>query len=152
MTPIGAPFPSDQWFSDLVLRATTDPATLGRLGIAEFCLGIEILDEEGGGGLFGLVLDGYDVLAAGRVDEDEFAADAIISGPVAVWREMVESIEANGGADTAHTLNSLSLAGVPLAVRASDAMGHDKFFRYMGTLQAIFDAAGSAPTVVEATP
>jgi|BarGraNGADG00212_1021973.scaffolds.fasta_scaffold236292_2 hypothetical protein len=22
-------------------------------------------------------------------------------------------------------------------------MGHDKFFRYMGTLQAIFDAAGS---------
>jgi hypothetical protein len=55
---------------------------------------------------------------------------------------MVASIEMNGGADNANTLNTLSIMGDALILRAPDAMGHDKFFRYMGTLQAIFDAAG----------
>jgi hypothetical protein len=45
-------------------------------------------------------------------------------------------------------LNSLSIFGEPLVVRADDAMGHDKFFRFMGTLQAVFDAAGSPATVL----
>ncbi|MGO8870214.1 MAG: hypothetical protein ACLQPH_02230 [Acidimicrobiales bacterium] len=151
MTSIDAPFPSDEWFADLVRRATADPEALQRLGTAEFCLGIEVLDEDGGG-LFGMVLDGYDVFSAGRVDEEEFRPDVVISGPLAVWREMVDAIEVHGGADTAHTLNTLTLAGVPLAVRAADPMGHDKFFRYMGTLQAIFDAAGSPATAVGSVP
>jgi len=52
------------------------------------------------------------------------------------------AIVAGGGADGPSTLNSLTLAGVPLEVRSDDAVGQDKFFRFMGTIQAVFDAAG----------
>ena len=93
--------------------------------------------------MYGLVLDGYDIDSIGEVAEGDFAPEVVLSGPIEAWQEMVEAIEANGGADATHTLNSLSIASVPFTVRAADAMGHDKFFRYMGTLQAIFDAAGA---------
>jgi len=60
---------------------------------------------------------------------------------------MVEWIEANGPADRAHSLNGLSLAGIPFEARSSDPMASDKFYRYMGTLQEVFDAAASAAPV-----
>lgn len=142
-------FPSDQWFAELVDRALEDQAAIERLGIADFRFGMEIIGDDGRPQFFGIVLDGYDILSLGHVDEAGFAPDVVLSGPIAAWQEMVDSIEANGAADIAHTLNSLSIASVPFEVRAADAMGHDKFFRYMGTLQAVFDAAG-APTPVAA--
>jgi len=146
--PIDAPFPSDAWFSELVLRAVADQAAVKRLGIAELRFGIEIVDAGENTRLFGLVLDGYEVDSVGEVAEAEFAPEVVVSGSIDSWRQMVAAIEQHGGADTAHTLNSLSTFGEPLVVRADDAMGHDKFFRFMGTLQAVFDAAGSPATVL----
>ena len=67
----------------------------------------------------------------------------VLSGPLDAWTEMIGWIEANGPADSAHSLNGLSIAGVPFEVRSSDAMGSDKFYRYMGTVQAVFDAAAA---------
>jgi hypothetical protein len=118
-----------------------------RLGIAEFRFGMEILLPDGSRPLFGLVLDGYDITAEGPVTEAEFAPDVVCSGPLDAWVEMVEWIEANGPADSGHSLNGLSIAGVPFEVRSSDAMGSDKFYRFMGTLQAVFDAAGAVAPV-----
>jgi hypothetical protein len=37
---------------------------------------------------------------------------------------------------------------VPFEVRSEDAMGSDKFYRFMGTLQAVFDAAAESPVPV----
>ena len=79
---------------------------------------------------------------SGAVDEVPFGPDVVLSGPLEAWTEMIDWIESNGPADSAHSLNGLSIAGIPFAVRSSDAMGSDKFYRYMGTLQALFDAAG----------
>ncbi len=143
MGAIEAEFPSDEWFTELVRRATEDQAAIERSGIAELRFGVEILDDRRSPTLYGLVLDGYDIQAVGRVDEKVFAPDVVMTGPVEAWREMISSIEAHGCADTGHTLNGLTIAGVPFDIRAEDAMGHDKFFRYMGTLQALFDSAGS---------
>jgi len=98
--------------------------------------------------VFGLVLDGYDVVAVGRVDEATFGADIVLSGQLDGWTEMIGWIEANGPADSAHSLNGLSIAGVPFEVRASDAMGSDRFYRFMGTLQAVFDAAAETSAAV----
>ena len=58
---------------------------------------------------------------------------------------MIGWIEANGPADAGHSLNGLSIAGVPFEVRSADAMGSDKFYRYTGTLQAVVDAAADVP-------
>ena len=49
--------------------------------------------------------------------------------------------EEHGPADSAHSLNGQTIAGIPLAARSPDAMGSDKFYRFMGTVQALFDAA-----------
>ena len=145
MPVIGAVFPSARWFEELVARASADTATMERLGIADIRLGIEVVLPDGTRPLFGLVLDGYDVDAVGPVDESRFGPEVICSGPLDAWNEMIGWIEANGPADSAHSLNGLSIAGVPFEVRSSDAMGSDKFYRFMGTLQAVFDAAGEAP-------
>ena len=137
-------FPSDEWFSVLVDRATADPGTMESLGVADLRLGIEVTGADRPPALFGLVFDGYDLWSVGAVDEGEFGPEVVLSGTCSTWEEMVASIESHGRADGPHTLNSLSLAGVPLTVRAADAVGHDKFFRYMGTLQAVFDALGTS--------
>jgi hypothetical protein len=147
-SPTASEFPSDLWFSELIRRAKTDRPAMERLGIADLRFGIEIVADDGSSELFGIVLDGYDIVAVGRTDEDTFAPEVVLSGPIEAWRAMIRSIEANGRADAAQTLNSLSIASVPFEVRAPDAVGQDKFYRYMGTLQAIFDAAGTTPAAV----
>jgi hypothetical protein len=146
MGTIEAPFPSERWFAELVARANADRPGMDRLGIAELRFGAEIIDDDGAKQVFGILLDGYDIESLGRVEEREFLPEVVVSGSLADWCDMVASIEANGSADGGHTLNTLTLAGVPFEARSEDAMGHDKFFRYMGTLQALFDAAG-APAV-----
>ena len=143
MASITAPFPSGPWFEELVTRATADTAAIERLGIAEFRLGAEVVEPDGTRRLFGLMLDGYDIAATGPVDETVFGPDVVLSGSLEAWSEMIGWIEANGPADSAHSLNGLSIAGIPFEVRSSDAMGNDKFYRYMGTLQAVFDAAAA---------
>jgi hypothetical protein len=149
MPPIAAPFPSGQWFEELVDRARVDESAMARLGIADVRFGMEIALPDGSRPFFGLVFDGYDVDAVGPVDEASFQPEVVLCGPLDAWLEMFSWIEAHGPADSAHSLNGLSIAGVPFEVRADDAMGSDKFYRYMGTIQAVFDAA-SAPAVAAA--
>ncbi len=67
--------------------------------------------------------------------------DFVLSAPEAVWKEMVASILANGGADAEHTLNTLSHIGDVVAVEYVDAEGHDRFYRFMASIQEFFDQA-----------
>lgn len=143
-----APFPSAKWFDELVALVTEDHSTFERLGIAELRLGIEVLSPDHAT-MYGLVFDGLDVVSLGEVTQTELRPEVVLSGALEAWQEMVSSIEENDGADLAHTLNSLTMVGVPITVRSPDPMGSDKLYRYMGTLQAVFDASGSpamAPT------
>jgi hypothetical protein len=148
MAPIDAPFPSDRWFAELVARAEADTPAMERLGIADLRIGLEVVADDGSGSwLFGLVFDGYDVDAVVEPERSGFVPEVVVSGPLSAWEEMVHAIEANGRADAAHTLNTLTITGVPFSVRAADAMGQDKLYRYMGTVQAVLDAAGADPFV-----
>jgi hypothetical protein len=134
-----AAFPSDAWFGRLAAAAYDDPETFARLGFAELRLAVEVVGDERAR-RFGIVLDGYDVDYAGELTDDlEFAPEATVTGPIDAWLEMVENIDAHGGADNEHTLNRLTMAGVPLSVEAVDPMGRDKFYRYAETLQTLFD-------------
>ena len=148
MGPIAAPFPSDRWFAELVVRAEADTAAMERLGIADLRIGFEVVADDGSGSwLFGLVFDGYDVDAVGEPERSGFVPEVVVSGPRSAWEEMVRSIEANGRANAGHTLNTLTITGVPFTVRSTDAMGQDKLYRYMGTVQAVLDAAGVEPAL-----
>jgi hypothetical protein len=136
---------NDAWFEAMEADARDRPEVYQRLGFADLRLVIEETD----GGVtrrFGLVLDGYDVLYVGALDDVEaFAPDATVSGSREVWDELFTNTSADGGADPAHTLNALSIAEAPLRVWSPDPVGRDKFFRYAETLQTLFDALGRAP-------
>jgi hypothetical protein len=139
-------FPCDQWFERMVTSASKDAEIYERLGFAEFRLVFEVVAGDDAR-RFGLVLDGYDVEYAGEL-ADIGTFDAVLSGPLDAWREMVDNIEANGRADVEHTLIRLCLAGTPLRLVAVDPMGRDKFFRYAETLQTLVDATASRLTQV----
>ena len=129
----------DAWFSALSQVARAEADHLATLGMADFRLLVEVTSEAGAA-RFGIVLDGYDVTVTHRLaPEEAFASDAVLRGDEASWRELVENIVANNGADVSHSLNALSIAGWPLQLSSDDPVGRDKFFRYAETLQALFD-------------
>ena len=128
-------------FDDAIAALKAD-GTLASLGTAEMRLGIEVVDDDGDTTLLGLCFSGDDVSAIGPVTEAWFDPEVILSADACVWEEMVAVIARDGKADLTHTINTLSLADTPISVRSHDAMGHDKLYRFMGSVQAIFDALG----------
>ncbi len=141
-------FPSSAWFDALVGDVDRRRKEYERLGFADCRFAVEVVDDRGTCRWFGLVLDGYDIISEGELDRLEpFAPDVVLSGPHAAWTEMVANIVRHGGADRAHTLNALSIAGFPLSARSPDPVGRDKFYRYAETLQTLFDSAGRAVPV-----
>lgn len=140
-------FPSASWFEHMAADVEARADVYRHLGFCDFRLVMEIVDGDSTQS-FGLVLDGYDVLYAGELEEvGAFGADATLAGEVAAWREMVGNIVRNGRADGHHTLNALTIAEAPLRVSSNDPLGRDKFFRYAETLQTMFDSLGSQVAV-----
>jgi hypothetical protein len=136
----------DAWFDALAQVGRAEADQLAALGMADFRLLVEVTSEAGTA-RFGIVLDGYDVSVTHRLAPGEaFASDAVLRGDEASWRELVENIVTNGGADVSHSLNALSIAGWPLELSSDDPVGRDKFFRYAETLQALFDGMSRLST------
>lgn len=133
------------WFEAMAADSRNRPEVYRKLGFGELRLVVE-QTEGGEARRFGLVLDGYDVISAGELDDvDAFGPEATISGPRDAWDEMVANIVEHGGADLHHTLNALSMADAPLRVSSPDPLGRDKFFRYAETLQTLFDSLAREP-------
>lgn len=80
--------------------------------------------------------------------EDGVKADFIMETDLDVWAEMIDNIKENGGKpDLHHSLNRLSLPGVPIRVWGEDPLGRDMFFRYNQSLQEYFNATAQIDTV-----
>ena len=129
------PFPSLEFFEALKKRTTEDPVTFEKLGTCDTSFGVRIGDD--------LIRIRFEVYECVEVAEGGDAGDLdfVLSGAAETWKEMVQSILENGGADGAHTLNTLSHVGDVIAVEYADAEGHDCFYRFMATIQEFFDQA-----------
>ncbi len=129
------------WVDQMIVNATNDTKSFSHLGFADLRLALEVVDLDHTYS-FGVVLDGYDFDCLGEIDSfDDFQPEVTLSGTVEVWREMLSNIKAHGAADTAHTLNTLTIAEFPMQAKSQDPIGRDKFFRYAATLQELFDHA-----------
>ena len=128
-------FPSLSFFQALQQRTKEDQATFEKLGYCDTRFGVRIGDE-----LFSITFDVYECTDV-REGGDPGELDFVLAGPGEIWAGMVESIVQNGGADAAHTLNTLSHVGDVIKVEYEDPEGFDKFYRYMATLQEFFDQA-----------
>jgi hypothetical protein len=102
-----------------------------------------------------------DLAWSGQVTFEEFAAvdvrevgpqdvnraDFILEATMSTWRAMIASIAAGDGRpDLEQTLNYLSHMGAPIAVRATDPLRRDLYFRYNQSLQEFFNASAAFRT------
>jgi hypothetical protein len=60
---------------------------------------------------------------------------------------MFENIRQNGGADVAHSINTLTHFGEQLTLRYDDPDGHDKLYRFAESVQEFFDLAATLDDV-----
>ncbi|MCP4007535.1 MAG: hypothetical protein GY725_25425 [bacterium] len=128
-------FPSLEFFKALQQRTKDDAAVFEKLGVCDTTFGIRV-----GSDLYRIEFEVYECT---EVDEasDPASLDFVLSAPVEVWKEMFESVVANGGADAAHTINSLTHIGDVMKVEYEDPEGHDRLYRFMATIQEFLDEA-----------
>ncbi len=131
-------FPSLDFFRELSSRMNADRPTFEKLGVCDTVMGVRILGEPTH--LYALTFEVFECVETSELSSpDEAALDFTLEAPVELWREMLGSIKKSGSADPEYTLNSLSHLGDRMKVQYDDPMGHDKFYRFMATLQAYFD-------------
>jgi hypothetical protein len=132
---MGLPFPSLEFFKALQQRTKDEAAAFEKLGYCDTTFGIRVGDA-----LYRVAFEIYECVDVSE-GADPGALDFVLSAPEGVWKEMLESIVANRGADAAHTINSLTHIGDVIKVEYEDPEGHDRFYRFMVTIQAFLDEA-----------
>ena len=137
-------FPSVEWFRAL-RDQVNDDEKYRKFGTCEARAGFQV-----GSRCFEVVFDAFRVSEIRELApaEAERSADFILEMSTDQWREMVENIKANGGADPRHTLNTLVYPG-QLRLRYRDATGMDKFYLYNQSFQYFVNAAARVATSFE---
>ncbi len=130
---MAVPFPSLAYFQALQQRTVEAQGRFEKLGYCDTTFGVRIGPE-----LYTLAFEVFECVDV-REGGDPAELDFVLSGEESIWREMVQAIVANGGADTEHTLNTLTHVGDVVQLEYTDPEGHDRFFRYMASLQEFFD-------------
>ncbi len=131
-------FPSLDFFQELARRMEANPAEFEKLGFCDTVMGVKVDGETSH--LYALTFDVFDcsdVRELSSPDGAEF--DFMLEAPLPLWKEMFESIQKNGHPEPPFTLNSLSHVGDRMKVVYDDPEGHDKFYRFMATIQAFVD-------------
>ena len=139
-------FPSVEWFEALGNRVAEEKEEFRRLGYFDADVGVKI--DANGTGSTGYVIEfeDYGVKGVRAVDDPVKTADFTIEGSLDAWSDMVRNIREHGGPDLDHTLNRLTMAGVPLKVVAEDQLKTDIFYRFNQSIQAFFNEAAGVPT------
>ena len=111
-------FPTVEWFEALEKEAEKNSDTFRRLGFCDALVGVKVLAENGHDNdrSFLLTFNGYSCGSVEEVDNIEQVADFVMEASFGAWKDMIENIATNGGADLSHTLNFLALPGVPIKV------------------------------------
>lgn len=135
-------FPSTAFFLALRDAMRSEQARFQRLGFFDATFGVRVLPDGPGASPVDHTL-GFEVFDCVAVREgiDGAAVDFVLEGPLAAWREMLDTIHALGAADTAHSINTLTHFGERLRVRYDDPNGHDKLYRFAESIQQFFDLA-----------
>lgn len=140
-------FPTVAWFDALRDVMNRDVETYRMLGFIDARIGIRVgadgeLPAEAS---FVLTFGPYSCDDVAEAPADDAApVDFTLSAPYGTWKEMIENIIENRGADLHHTLNYLHFGRIELA--ASDQLQADLFFRINSSFQRFFDGAADVDT------
>jgi hypothetical protein len=134
-------FPSLEFFQALQARMQEKQELFQRLGYFDTTFGVRVLDN---GRTHSFVL-GFEVFENVRVEEvsaiEPAGVDFVLEGPLAAWRDMLDNIHRNHGADAAHSLNTLTHFGESLRSVYLDPDAHDKMYRFAESIQQYFNLA-----------
>ena len=135
-------FPSEAFFQALAAAMTEAHERFRNLGFFDVTIGIRVLPDDGAGRerLFVLAFEVFECSLAEEVPNfTPFRVDFVLEGKTSVWREMFDNIRQNGGADVAHSINTLTHFGEQLTLRYDDPDGHDKLYRFAESVQEWLD-------------
>ena len=134
-------FPSAEWLDAVRRSANADPQFTSQ-GSCNCVMGVKV-----GGAAFAVTFEGFECAAISEADPvDMRSVDFYIDMTPAQWRDFIENIAANGGADSEHTLNTLDLTLPDGCVKSHDELRRAAFFQYHLSAQAFFDASARVET------
>lgn len=128
-------FPSVDFFQELARRMKENAGEFEKLGFCDTVMGVKVDGKSPH--LYSLKFDVFECSDVRELSSDKGAdLDFTLVAPLALWKEMIEAIQKTGSPPPAYTLNSLSHVGDRMKVVYEEPEGHDKFYRFMATLQA----------------
>ncbi len=140
--------PTVEWMTRLADVMSSDLAVFRKLGEIDCRLAVSILDgqEDGTRLSVQITFEEFAVTEIKEISEDQLTEmDFIIDTDQETWQDMVDNIRAGDGRpDLEHSLNALSITGIPIRVWSSDLLGKDMFFRFNQSLQQFFNNCAKA--------
>ncbi len=134
-------FPSVEFFRALQTLMQAERERFKRLGYFDTTFGVRV---RAGSATHEYVL-GFEVFDCTEVRASRDLAseklDFILEGDQDTWVEMLRNIQTHGGADVAHSLNTLTHLGERMRVLYDDPDGHDKLYRFAESMQEFLDLA-----------
>ena len=133
-------FPSVEWFQALRDVVNQDDE-YRHFGTCDAVVGIKVDDR-----LFKLTFEAFDITEAAEIGPNDLRdCDFYLDMPYESWKEMLQNIRANDGADLEHTLNTLDLNLNQIA-KSDDEYRRDMFYRYNQSFQQVFDDSRQVET------
>lgn len=138
-------FPSLDWFQQVrdVFNGDDSYQQAGG-GLCDATMGVKV-----GSRAYVVVFEGMECADVRHADDAALAdADFYLDMSGDAWIEMIANIRDNGGADLAHTLNTLDMErddGLAQTLNG-DQYRQDFFYRYNQTFQYFFDASARVET------
>ncbi|MGH9000884.1 MAG: hypothetical protein ACRDY7_16000 [Acidimicrobiia bacterium] len=149
MTPLA--FPSIEWFEALGKLMEEHRVRHEHVGTIDCVAQFTVFHpaDEAKHRHFQVTFELYSATGVAEVSEGQSShADFVMATDLDVWAEMIDNIAEHGGKpDLEHSLNRLSLPGVPMRVWADDPLGRDMFFRFNQSLQEYVNASAQLETV-----
>ncbi len=146
--PMSVTFPSEAFFQALAAAMAGAHDRFRNLGFFDATIGIRVLLDDGAERLFVLGFEVFECMLAKEVPSfAPFHVDFVLEGSALVWRGMFENVRHNGGADVAHSINTLTHFGEQLTLRYDDPDGHDKLYRFAESVQQFFNLAATLDAV-----
>ena len=134
-------FPSLAWFEALRGLVNED-AGYRQFGTVDADMGVKVGDE-----VYVISFEAFQCKAVRAGNEyDLINVDFFIEMEPDAWRDMLENIKANGGAEAGQTLVSLDMLNEISNNATGDQLRADLFFRYNQSLQHFFDLSANLET------
>ena len=134
-------FPSVEWF-EAVRDSANNDSQFKSQGTINCRMGVRASDA-----VFAITFEGFECADVEAIPEHELRdLDFYIDLSASDWKALLDNIAANGGSDSAHTLNTLDLTIPNGCVKSDSELRRTAFFQYHLSLQAFFDASAKVET------